>query len=215
MQQWSTSSHVSSAALGLPQVIQHAHINPVFVLYMIRREMQHFVQMRHEFLLSKSHTRLAQARTVLITSIPGDLATEHDLRTFASFVPGGVDRVWLFRDTRELNELFEERQDTCNKLEQAEAELLKTAVKVWRRKEGIRRKAQKHKSVDEEKNDQQNHVPPASRALLDELVPLASRPRHRTGFLGIIGPKVDTVDWCKVCRHLFRWLQELIPHLEE
>jgi hypothetical protein len=67
---------------------------------MIRREMLHFVHMRQQFLISKAHSRLAQARTVLITSVPDDVATDHDMRLFASFVPGGVDRIWFFRDTK-------------------------------------------------------------------------------------------------------------------
>jgi len=67
---------------------------------MIRREMMHFVLMQQRFLISKSHSRLAQARTVLITSVPDDLANEEDMRLFASFVPGGIDRVWLLRDTK-------------------------------------------------------------------------------------------------------------------
>ena len=67
---------------------------------MIRREMEHFVHMRHQFLISKSHSRLPQARTVLITSVPEELADEDDLRKFASFVPGGIDRVWIYRETK-------------------------------------------------------------------------------------------------------------------
>jgi calcium permeable stress-gated cation channel len=74
--------------------------SPVFIIFMIRREMHHFVQMRHKFLDSKSHSRLPQARTVLITSVPKELANEKDLRDFASFVPGGVDRIWIYRDTK-------------------------------------------------------------------------------------------------------------------
>jgi hypothetical protein len=67
---------------------------------MIRREMLHFLHMRHQFLISKSHSHLAQARTVLITNVPDVLADEHELRSFANFVPGGVDRVWAYRDTK-------------------------------------------------------------------------------------------------------------------
>jgi calcium permeable stress-gated cation channel len=59
-----------------------------------------FLDLRHQFLVSKSHYRLAQARTVLITRVPNELGNENELRTFASFVPGGVDRVWLYRDTK-------------------------------------------------------------------------------------------------------------------
>lgn len=62
--------------------------------------MMHFIHMRHQFLISKSHSRLPQARTVLITSVPEELANDHDLKTFASFVPGGVDKVWIYRDTK-------------------------------------------------------------------------------------------------------------------
>jgi hypothetical protein len=67
---------------------------------MIRREMMHFVFMQQRFLISKSHSRLAQARSVLITSVPDDLASEEDMRLFTGFVPGGIDRIWFFRDTK-------------------------------------------------------------------------------------------------------------------
>jgi len=72
----------------------------VFVIFVTRREMLKFVHLRHQFLISKSHARLAQARTVLITSCPKDLSNEDDIRRFASFAPGGIQRVWFFRDTR-------------------------------------------------------------------------------------------------------------------
>lgn len=77
----------------------NAHL-VVFVIWLIRREMLHFVHKRHEFLGSREYSRLAQARTVLITNVPDELANEHELRQFASFVPGGVDRTWIYRDTK-------------------------------------------------------------------------------------------------------------------
>lgn len=164
---------------------------------MIRREMTYFVHLRHRFLISPSHSRLAQARTVLITSVPDDLATERDLRTFASFVPGGVDRVWLYRDTRSLNDVFERRQDACMKLEAAESELLVQAISAWKKK--VKRQ-EKMKRKDEEalNSPGQLTIPPLTRAFLDELVPPAKRPHHHVGFLGLVGTKVDTIDWCKV-----------------
>ncbi|KAF8893933.1 late exocytosis, associated with Golgi transport-domain-containing protein [Infundibulicybe gibba] len=176
------------------------YILTFFVLYMIKREMLHFLHMRHQFLISESHSKLPQARTVLITSVPEELANEHDLRTFASFVPGGVDKVWLFRDTKKLNKLFEERKDACEKLEAAEAKLLRQATKAWRLKEQLHRKAYKKKTKDEENPDSDTKeliAPPATHQLLEELVPLSDRPKHRTGFWGLFGTKVDTIDWCK------------------
>ncbi|KAF7376421.1 hypothetical protein MSAN_00057600 [Mycena sanguinolenta] len=168
-----------------------------FVLFMIRREMLHFVDVRHKFLISKSHSRLAQARTVLIVNVPEELANEHDLRLFASFVPGGIDRVWMYRDTKKLNKLFQRRQDACKKLEAAESDVLKHATKAWRNKELEHRKMQKKKKQDEEQGDtplELPEVPP--RELLDELVPEDDRPKHRTGFLGLFGKKVETIPWC-------------------
>lgn len=96
---WSIYSHVRCKlhTIHRTELIPHTL---VFVLFMIRREMEHFIHMRHQFLISKSHSRLPQARTVLITSVPEELANDHDLRMFASFVPGGVDRVWIYRDTK-------------------------------------------------------------------------------------------------------------------
>ncbi|KAF9467356.1 DUF221 family protein [Collybia nuda] len=174
------------------------YILTLFVIYMIRREMLHFIHMRHQFLISASHSRLAQARTVLITSVPEELANEHDLRTFASFVPGGVDKVWILRDSTTLNILFKERQEACARLEAAEATILAQASKAWRKRDKLHRKMQKIKPKDEESVDGGAlTIPPPSRELLDDLVPLTQRPRHRTGFLGLFGTKVDTIDWCK------------------
>ncbi|KAJ7045820.1 DUF221 family protein [Mycena alexandri] len=167
-----------------------------FVLFMIRREMFHFLDVRHKFLISKSHSRLAQARTVLITNVPDELANEHDLRLFASFVPGGIDRVWMYRDTKLLNKLFERRQSACSKLEAAEAKVLKHATDAWRVKELAHRKMHKKKKRDEESGDMPLELPIPSQELFDELVPVDVRPTHRIGFLGLFGRKVETIPWC-------------------
>ncbi|CAA7259132.1 unnamed protein product [Cyclocybe aegerita] len=170
-----------------------------FVLYKIRGEMVHFVHMRHQFLISKSHSRLAQARTVLISPLPADLTNEKDLQTFASFVPGGIDKIWIYRDTTKLNKLFERRQEACEKLEGAESAILKAAALAWRKKEKQFKKINSRKVRDEETSQEGSAliVPPANRELLDDLVAPNRRPKHRTGFLGLFGPKVDTIDWCK------------------
>ena len=159
---------------------------------MIHRELAHFVHMRHQFLISKSHSRLAQARTVLITSVPEELANERDLRLFTSFVPGGIDRVWFYRDTRVLNKLYKRREGACKKLEQAEAKILRHATLEWRMK-------QKKKAKKDEEGAEVDQPVSGSVELLNELVPKSKRPTHRVGFLGMFGDKVDTIEWCKVC----------------
>lgn len=125
----SSYSGCSQVCLHLLKHIHGSDHLIVFVIAMIRRELMHFVHMRHQFLISKSHSRLAQARTVLITEVPTELANEKDLRQFASFIPGGVDKVWIYRDTKELNKAFEKREKLTKKLEGAENKLLRKAMK--------------------------------------------------------------------------------------
>ncbi|KAK7039087.1 phosphate metabolism protein 7 [Paramarasmius palmivorus] len=156
-----------------------------YVFHTIRSEMSSFVRLRHEYLLTPPHSTLAQARTVLITSVPHELGTEKAVRVFGSFVPGGIDRVWIYRDTRTLNTLFERREEACSLLEKAITDLLKSAVQAYRKK-------QKKLKGDLERMS----IHQGGLELLDELVPQAKRPKHRPGFLGRFGAKVDTIEWC-------------------
>jgi len=150
--------------------------------------------------MSKSHSRLAQARTVLISPVPDELASEKALRTFASFVPGGIDRVWLYRDTKALNKDFEERQELCAQLEGAISSILKTATIAWKKKSKHFKKMRKRNPLDAERNAAGTtlQIPPITSEFIDELVPPAHRPTHRAGILDIIGHKVDSYEWCKV-----------------
>jgi len=181
--------------------------------------MRNFVRLRQQFLLSKSHSRLTQARTVLITSVPDELANEQAMLRFASFVPGGVDRVWFFRDTKVnlvqsiihrlcsktaliqvLNKLFAQRQTACENLESAISHILHRAMKAWRKSSQGR--TEKKREDEERQQSAENFEYPSqpSRELLDQLVPRSRRPSHRTGFLGVFGPKVDTIEYYKVIR---------------
>ncbi|KAJ7085862.1 DUF221 family protein [Mycena crocata] len=194
---WSNIPENKNAQRRFSAHIIMVYLLTFFVLYMIRRELLHFLDMRHKFLISKSHSHLAQARTVLITSVPDELANEHDLRLFASFVPGGIDRVWIYRDTKGLNKLFNDRQSACKRLEAAEAKILEHAAASWRVKELAHRKMQKKMKHDKEHGPTTLELPAAAtRELLDELVPVKARPKHRIGFLGLFGRKVETIPWC-------------------
>ncbi|KAH9485237.1 hypothetical protein JR316_0002144 [Psilocybe cubensis] len=195
---WSNITNPNDQARFAAHVIV-VYLLTAVVVYLIRREMLHFIHMRQQFLVSKSHSRLPQARTVLVTGVPDELANERDLRTFASFVPGGVDRIWLYRDTGSLNDVFERRVDACSKLEAAVAEVLKRATLAWGAKNKQYKKSQFRKLKDAEctGEDGELAIPEAKQELLDELVPIDARPKHRTGLLGIFGRKVDTIQWCK------------------
>jgi hypothetical protein len=105
-----------------------------------------------------------------------------------------------------LNELYEVRQEACQNLEAAISSVLRDATKRWRAKQKAGAKArkarQKHGIKDEEDpngdDDQQKLVLPPPNELLEELVPTNQRPTHRTGVLGIIGTKVESITWYKV-----------------
>jgi calcium permeable stress-gated cation channel len=191
-----------------------------FVFYMIRREMLHFVHMRHQYLISKSHSRQARARTVLVTSIPEEFGEERNLRDFASFVPGGVERVWIYRDTETLNQKFEERQKACARLEKACSKLLRNATKSWDHRQTVHTKEVKQLQKLQRKgkgegdieklNLPQSAFDPdplqpqeASIDFLKDLVPENQWPKHRIGKLHVIGigKKVNTIEYCKVTVH--------------
>lgn len=108
------------------------YIMTFLVLYLIRRELLIFVHARHQFLVSRSHSHLAQAKTVLITSMPDELCEEKALRQFCSFVPGGINKVWIYRDQPELPTLYNGRLDACQKLETAISKYMRAVMKAWR-----------------------------------------------------------------------------------
>ncbi|GJE96634.1 hypothetical protein PsYK624_128340 [Phanerochaete sordida] len=251
------------------------YISTFWTLFLIRREMVHYTQKRHEFLTSASHATLAQARTVLITNVPPELCDEHELRRWASFVPGGVQNVWIYRDTRTLNGDYNARLEACARLEKAASKLIRRVV---RKKHKADTKAAKagapppvppklpapatarrasrtdayamavrasrditdarrsldsastavahEKAADPFADGPAESVYVGTRhrrnttsvleagelgqakegegeggaeldALLEKYAPPKKRPRHRLGLVGLLGKKVDTIDWCK------------------
>ena len=101
-----------------------------------------------------------------------------------------------------MNHLFTEREKACELLEAAEAKVLRMATLSWHAKLAAQnsKSAKKLKNHDEEsvEKDLDTILPAPTAEFLDELVPRAKRPRHRLGTLGLLWPKVDTIDWCKV-----------------
>ena len=114
-----------------------------FVIWLMRRELLIFVSLRQQFLLDKKHSHLAQARTVLITALPHELADEHKLRELFSFVPGGISKIWIYRNVEQLPEAFDERIALVAQLESAATTLLTTAIKARSQLDARREKAEK------------------------------------------------------------------------
>jgi hypothetical protein len=69
----------------------------VWIIFLIWQEMQHWLIIRQQYLISKHHSKQPQASTVLITGIPKDYMDEKRLEQLFSSLPGGVKRIWLAR----------------------------------------------------------------------------------------------------------------------
>ncbi|KAH7339317.1 DUF221-domain-containing protein [Rhizoctonia solani] len=194
------------------------YIMTFFVFYLIRRELLIFVHARHQFLISRSHAHLAQAKTVLITSMPDELCEEKALRQFCAFVPGGVNKVWIYRDQPELPKLYNDRLEICQQLEKAMVKYMRTVAKAWRKHnkaEETKANAQGKSGKDVEATQENSRIPdsyPLTRLstqgsrsqLLQPVEPdtrmameMVPRPMHRLGWVPFVGEKVDTFVWCK------------------
>ncbi|KAJ7100262.1 hypothetical protein B0H15DRAFT_936877 [Mycena belliarum] len=149
-----------------------------WVFYNIRAEMDHFVTTRQQFLINPVHSKSVQANTVLITGIPSRFLSPAALHALFKDLPGGVRRVWINRNLRMLPDIYERRLAACAKLEAAETGLLAGAAKRHR-------KAGNAPSKDAEGR---GGVPEVARA---------DRPTHKLGFLGLLGEKVDSIDWAR------------------
>ncbi|CAO1626253.1 unnamed protein product [Sympodiomycopsis kandeliae] len=123
--------------VGNGEVEQKRYVAPLLVSYVvtgwicfnIRKYMLRFIKLRQDFLVSPKHASLAQARTLLVTGIPNEYLGERKLKELYSQMPGGVERVWLNRDLKELPEIFDERNQLLNKLEAVEAKVAKAGLK--------------------------------------------------------------------------------------
>ena len=162
-----------------------------YLFYLLRREMAAFVILRQDFLMSKEHSATAQSKTVLVTGVPKEYLTVESFTRFASAaLPGKITRVWLARDLKELPDLYDRRAKACKKLEGAETSILKKAAKAIAKLDKKEIKAAKKAkqpapSLERDTSD------------ISVYVPEKDRPKHKLGLLGLIGKKVDSIEWAK------------------
>ncbi|KAI9683059.1 MAG: hypothetical protein M1822_006254 [Bathelium mastoideum] len=162
-----------------------------FVIYMITRESIFYINLRQAYLMSPNQTQRIHSRTVLFTSVPQDLLNRDKL---AAMLGPGVKRIWIPTETKELEDAVDERDKVAMKLEGAENKLIKTA-------NVNKSKAEKKGRVDEADGGE-------SGSQIDRWIPRKKQPHHRTGFLGLIGSKVETIPWCR------SELEKIIPKVE-
>lgn len=167
-----------------------------FVMYLIFRECVYFINLRQAFLISPFYANRVSSRTVLFTSVPDNYLDE---RTLRKVFGNSVQHVWITGVTKDIEKLVKERDKAAYKLEKAEIKLIKLANKE-------RLKATKGASAEEQKT--QTPLDAESGSIAARWVSPKKRPMHRTGPLGLIGKKVDTIEWCRT------ELTRLIPETE-
>lgn len=153
-----------------------------FVLYTILRECIFYINLRQAFYLAPQNARRISSRTVLFTSVPDAYLDEDRIQ---GVFGNAAKRVWVTGQTDDLDKMVEERTKAAMKLEGAEVKLLKTA-------NTNRVKKNAPPATDDKKvspQDTESGDPSA------RWVPREDRPTHRTGPLGLWGPKVDSIEW--------------------
>jgi calcium permeable stress-gated cation channel len=132
--------------------------------------MANFIIKRQQHLINPVHSKSVQANTLLVTGVPAKYLTQDALHKLFDELPGGVKRIFINRDLKELPDIYDRRLAACNKLESAETKLLSIATKSG-----------KDASAEESAGG----------------VPRDKRPTHKLGFLGLFGQKVDSIDWAR------------------
>lgn len=91
---------------------------------MICRESIYFVNLRQAYLLSPNYSKRLSSKTVLFTCIPKPYLEEAKLRKLFG---DSAKNIWIVKDTSALRALVEDREETANRLQQAEIKLIRLA----------------------------------------------------------------------------------------
>lgn len=168
-----------------------------FLMFMITRESIYYINLRQAYLMSPLYASRMSSRTVLYTSVPTEYLNERKLR---SMLGDHVRHIWFVTDTKDLEDLVEERDKAAMKLEGAETKLCKLA-------NGARLKSARRTGAGHEE-EQASFVDGSgeSGSVAAQYIPRKKRPTHR--LKPIIGKKVDTIDWSRM------ELQRLTPKVE-
>ena len=172
--------------------------------YTLWREYQHFVDVRQAWLTSQQHLSLARSRTVVFTGIPDEYNSMSGLNELVQTVntmPGnkaprvsiaddrtvtnGSDdnlaaapQIWLGKKVKDVEKVWEDRDQECTRLEGGVGKLLKLAAK--NEKKG--KTPEKQGKYDAERDS--SYL--AHRYVLPKKVPT-----WKQGFLGLIGKKMN------------------------
>lgn len=147
--------------------------------------------------MQPSYASKLSSRTVLFTSVPDDYLDEAKLR---DVLGPQVVHVWIPSDTKELDDMINEREKNAQKLEGAETKLIRLA-------NGARLKMIKD-GGDASHDENNGDVDGESGSIAARWITPKDRPTHRIGKFGLYGQKVDTINWCR------SELQKAIPEIQ-
>jgi len=179
-------SNVKAEGRNVNRYYAHAAVSFVFlslILIVVARESFYVVNLRQAYRQSPWGASRLSSRTILFTNVPTTLTQSALFEMFP-----GVKHAWVASNTKKLEELVEDRNDTALKLETAEVQLSTDANKE-------RLKAEKGKK----------HFAAADVADGTKWINPKKRPTHKLKFL--IGKKVDTIEYGR------SHLAELLPKI--
>jgi len=130
-----------------------------WTLFLIWREYHHYVIIRQEWLSSPQHLSLARTRTIALINVPEEYNSGSSLKELGGTVSsltghsdprpsnvtdgtlanvqtdsdGSIQKVWLPRKIDDVEDVWEEREKECTKLEGGVGKLVKLANKNYRK----------------------------------------------------------------------------------
>ncbi|CDS10535.1 hypothetical protein LRAMOSA11021 [Lichtheimia ramosa] len=151
----------------------------VGIIYYTYRETRTFLVLRRQYLLSPEYATSVTARTLYVPSIPPSVNNVKALTKIFSRFPGGVRRIWLTRNMKDLPDTVVERQTHVANLEKALTTTISACYKYY---------AKKGRHVELESGPK-------------SMIPEKLRPTHRVSSLPLpfslplVGRKVDSIDY--------------------
>jgi hypothetical protein len=170
-----------------------------FIMVMITRESIFYINLRQAYLMNPNYAQKLSARTVLFTAVPDEYLNEAKLR---EALGDHAVRIWFPTDTKELDELVEERTTVAMKLEGAETKLIKLANAA--RLKSLKKGAANNEEANVGVNGEQDTTSGSAAA---RWITPKQRPTHR--LKPLIGKKVDTISWSR------EELARLTPKIDE
>lgn len=163
-----------------------------WVMFLITRESLYSLHLRQRFAMLPFEENKISSRTVLFINVPEEARSDEYLRKRFE----RVQSVWLVNIPEELADKVEERDQAAAKLEIGETKILKTFVKMKRKKE-------------EKDQIGRSDIQQGEHADWDDVDEI-KRPKHRLPVLKVLplGSKVDTLDWSR------NELRRLIPEVQ-